>query len=337
MNSPAAAAKGRVRAAPSLQTPVDSDCDDHESGPQVKRLKQTSMGKAKPKGSRLARGMVQAGELLSQSLEMRTNSIAGRKAYRKTESWAAELPTGTVDVQSKPSRRDPKYEAGDAGEVLWQSDLQEWEQKNIAGCIRQQRTDANYEKAVGLINSWINEQGHLPFAKWHIHADGLASLDLIETEDADGKRSVRTPSVEQTIAWMYAKSTGEAPKGGSKEYRSGPWYAPIRGVAQGEMLGAAKVFGFGPYANEPPQFISIEQAISKLRQWLAHKLQHYPGVPNPMHNVRIKQALARLEQSCGRHRVEKRLPRTITEDELKMEIATAHVTKETAGVWERSV
>jgi len=87
-----------------------------------------------------------------------------------------------------------------------------------------------------------------------VAADGYAELHLIEDVAADGCKTVRVPSVEQIVDWMFAYSSGEAPKVGSKESRAGPQYATINGVSQADqfMSGAAKAFGYGCYADSAP-------------------------------------------------------------------------------------
>ena len=98
----------------------------------------------------------------------------------------------------------------------------------------------------------MTKQGHPSFAQWVADEEsGLYELELILTEGVDGKPTPKLPTVEQVIDWIFSYSSGGAPKGGSKEYRAGPWYAKMSGKTQAAQLmsGAAKAFGFGKYTH----------------------------------------------------------------------------------------
>lgn len=144
----------------------------------------------------------------------------------------------------------------------------------------------------------MTKQGHPSFAQWVADEEsGLYELELILTEGVDGKPTPKLPTVEQVIDWIFSYSSGGAPKGGSKEYRAGPWYAKMSGKTQAAQLmsGAAKAFGFGKYADKPPVFTTIEQHVSRLRRWIGDKLKGFPLVANPLLNRRVSEALERLE------------------------------------------
>jgi len=300
-----------------------------------------SHGKRCAGGSKLARGLhTQAQATSFTAISQRADSIAGHSKYRRTEQTVAELPRGAVNVADKPSRSDEKYAPGVDGDAAWTADMQDWERTNVAGRVRQQRADASYEHTVGRINDWLTQQGHPSFARWVADEEsGLYELELILTEGVDGKPTPKLPTVEQVIDWIFSYSCGGAPKGGRKEYRAGPWYAQISGKTQAAQLmsGAAKAFGYGKHADKPPVLTTIEQHISKMRQWIGDKLRDFPLVANPMQNMRISEAIERLEGQIGRHRVAERLPRVVSEEEVEATYSTAHVTEETAGTLEKAI
>ena len=348
---PAAAAKRR--AASLAKQPVressssewdSSDCssmydtDASEDGHEGTGRGVVQNGKAAPCGTHLAVGAGEAGTSALTLLGHQRQSIAGHKRGRRTKLVTAELPRGAVDTDSKPKRKDSKY-AGTDGQTLWTADLRAWEAKNISGKVRQQRADATYEFAAGRINSWLVEQGHPPFAEWVLQDNGLYRLHLIESVMEDGAATVKLPSVDMIIDYMFAFATGDAQKGGSKMYRNGPWYSKLNGKKQGDklMAKAAKAFGYGAHADSPPVMSTIEQAVSKLRQWLQQELRFYEGVANPCHSERITLALERLEGERGRHRKEENLPRTITETEMDDTIENARVTVAAAGSLESAI
>ena len=147
-------------------------------------------------------------------------------------------------------------------------------------------------------------------------------------------------AVEAIFEWAFCYATGVAKKGGSREYRNGAWYGTVGGERQGNRLmpeGKERAFGYGAYANEAPRFTTIEQTMSALRQWLQRALKDYPGVANPMHSERLKEAMASLEGQTSRAVVEARLPRTLTEEEVQRLIRTACVTPEAAGSVEEAL
>ena len=293
-----------------------------------------------PKGSRLARGGMKVVECqtlsaISKTTSRRSETLAGHKAYREGQKVANEWPRGTLSTGEKPDRR--QY-ADD--HVAWEEAFRAWEAKNVAGKVRQNRSEATYEHTAGRINDWLERTGHPPFAHWvKGQRDSLHELELNEVKGDDGSWTVTMPTVEQIIDWIFAYATGDAPKGGSKEYRAGPWYAPIMGKTQAEhwMSGPAKAFGYGPFAELPPVQGTIEQNVSKLRQWLQDKLRMHPTVANPCLNVRVKEALARLEGEQGRHRMEERLPRVLTEEEVGLAICHAKITVKAAGSLEKAI
>ena len=127
----------------------------------------------------------------------------------------------------------------------------------------------------------------------------------------------RVPSVEAVCEWAFCYSTGDAKKGGDREYRNMPWYGTVSGERQGERLmpeGKERAYGHGAYAAEPPRFVTIEQYMTAIRQWLSRALKDYPEVANPMLTERLREAKATLEGQTSRAVVDSRLPRTLTEE-----------------------
>ena len=57
------------------------------------------------------------------------------------------------------------------------------------------------------------------------------------------------------------------PKGGTREYRNGPWYKTVFGKKQGDRLGEKKKYGHGPYADKKSRFTTIEQNVSAIRKF----------------------------------------------------------------------
>ena len=98
-----------------------------------------------------------------------------------------------------------------------------------------------------------------------------------------------------------------------------------------------RAYGYGSYADEPPRFTTIEQSMTALRQWMGQQLKEYPAVANPMNNQRIRDAMSMLEHELGRSPVKEHLPRALAESEIADMIATAKVTKQSAGSLEKAI
>ena len=81
-----------------------------------------------------------------------------------------------------------------------------------------------------------------------------------------------------------------APKGGTPEYRNGPWYKKVGGKAQGDWLGKKKQFGYGAYADKKTRFITIEQNLSAIRKFYDEVLKD-STIANPARNARIEKVM----------------------------------------------
>ena len=73
----------------------------------------------------------------------------------------------------------------------------------------QQRCAAAYEKKVGLIQNWLELQGHVPFAHWVESSDqgGMWSLHLIVDDENTPSALPRLPTVESICEWALALAT----------------------------------------------------------------------------------------------------------------------------------
>ena len=111
------------------------------------------------------------------------------------------------------------------------------------------------------------------------------------------------PSVEAAVSWVLqmAKGDPKCPKGGWVEYRNGAWYKLSFGMEQGTLMAArgAKEFGFGPHADQPCRFTTIEQKVSGLRMWYDEQLKNL-GIANPFRNVKLLDVMSSLENTMGR-------------------------------------
>ena len=94
-----------------------------------------------------------------------------------------------------------------------------------------------------------------------------------------------------------AKGDKKCPKGGWVDYRNGPWYKLVFGKKQGDLMSSQgqKAYGFGPFADEPCRFVSIEQKVSGIRMWYDRQLKH-TSVANPCGNQRVLDMMASLEK-----------------------------------------
>ena len=84
------------------------------------------------------------------------------------------------------------------------------------------------------------------------------------------------------LEYLIKSCTGHptTPKGGSKEYRNGPWYKPIYGRAQGDRMGKRRAYGHGSYAGKKMRFTTIEQKWSHFKKWYDNALKN-TQIANP--------------------------------------------------------
>lgn len=90
------------------------------------------------------------------------------------------------------------------------------------------------------------------------------------------------------MEYVVKSATGHpsAPKGGTPEYRNGPWYKARRGRKQGDVLGKKKRYGRGPYADKKMRFTTLEQKWSALKKWYDEVLKD-SRLANPARNARL--------------------------------------------------
>ena len=87
------------------------------------------------------------------------------------------------------------------------------------------------------------------------------------------------------MEYVVKSATGHpsTPKGGTPEYRNGPWYKAPHGKKQGDSMGAKKAYGYGSYATKKMRYITIEQKWSHLKRWYDEKVVWIPiGLQNQM-------------------------------------------------------
>ena len=312
------------------------DADDDGDSARLHRSDRTADGKGRRRGAKLALGATMPAEAqLLPALAQRRNSLVGAASFRDPKNVVAELPMGAVNVASMPARRD--YDSDAAHDRAHAA----WRKENVQARVIQQRWAAAQEKKVGLINDWMARQGYQPFVEWRLEdaasdgQEGVWQLHLLVDEGVP-----RVPTITSITEWAYAYSIGKAPKGGSREYRAGPWYGLMGGATQAERLmpeAKERAYGHGAYAAEPPRFTTIEQSLSAMRQWLKRALRDYPTAANPLDSQVVRDVTATLEGDGGRAPVEERLPRALKAEEVRSIIASAHVTVESAGSVERAI
>ena len=98
------------------------------------------------------------------------------------------------------------------------------------------------------------------------------------------------PTWGMVLEYLIKSSTGHptTPKGGTKEYRNGPWYKKVYGKTQGDRFGKQQLYGHGAYAGKKMRFTTIEQKWSALKKWYDEKLKDSLTSPNPARNARIE-------------------------------------------------
>ena len=70
---------------------------------------------------------------------------------------------------------------------------------------------------------------------------------MVEGESGESYEVPLVPTWGMVLEYLIKSCTGHptTPKGGSKEYRNGPWYKPIYGRAQGDRMGERRAYERG--------------------------------------------------------------------------------------------
>jgi hypothetical protein len=304
----------------------------------VHRKDRVQDGKARQSGARLAvGGLSKGGTELLPAMEARQNSLMSKSQCRPAKRVSAEMNVCACNVATLPRRS--AYPVGKKGTEQHKAAYMAWHSKNARTKPVQSRTAALYEKRAGNINDWMERNKYAPFAEWELldPDDPCGEYELRLKKNRRGRPCV--PSLVGVCEWAFKFANGQVPKGGHPEYRAGPWYSKIGGLTQPERWMQTKggKYGYGVRANEPPRYVTIEQNLTGLRRWLKGQLRDFPDVANPLNDIVISELTATLEGDGGRAVVEEYLPRTLTEEEIGGVIATARITKESAGSLERAL
>jgi hypothetical protein len=118
----------------------------------------------------------------------------------------------------------------------------------------------------------------------------VARRQVVEGESGEQCRlEPHVPTWGMVLEFVVKASTGHpsTPKGGSPEYRNGPWYKTICGQKQGDRLGKKKKYGRGPYADKKMRYATLEQKWSALKKWYDEALKD-SRLANPARNARLE-------------------------------------------------
>eukprot|EP00966_Prymnesium_polylepis_P336005 7391337-Prymnesium_polylepis.1 len=126
----------------------------------------------------------------------RQNTLYAKGKYRRAVSMVAEGPVNALDVAEMPLRKD--YARDSDGEISFNLDYGRWLRAKISAGVMQQRCAAAYEKKVGLIQNWLELQGHmmrtLPWRRrvsprWRVYASE-PSATLLVVHSKVGRESI---------------------------------------------------------------------------------------------------------------------------------------------------
>ena len=238
MASPAARARARHlerKATQSRMREDDAASDDAASEEEESVQVRTNDGKSKRTGAQLVLPASDddAAKLLPHLAE-RKQSMINKGHSRKMWDVTSELPLTSANMAQMP--RMQTYPKTAAGRAKHGEDYMEWHKKAIRAQVMQRRCAATYEKHVGRVNDFMVRQGHEPFVEWVQPGNQGGTSEgwtLVLCMDGD---EPRVPTVPSICEWCFCYATGQAKKGGDKEYRAGPWYAKLRGRTQAEIL-----------------------------------------------------------------------------------------------------
>ena len=118
----------------------------------------------------------------------------------------------------------------------------------------------------------------------------VARRQVVEGESGESCRvGPRVPTWGMVMEYVVKSCTGHpsTPKGGSPEYRNGPWYKARQGRRQGDSMGKEKMYGRGPYADKKMRFTTLEQKLSAIKKWYDEVLKD-SRIANPARNARLE-------------------------------------------------
>ena len=229
------------------------------------------------------------------AMQQRRQSLLAAAEFRPTRKVVAVAPAGAGKFDGMPDRDE--YAAGAEGEAAFARDFEQFVESNFDGKGVELRTIDQHELKAGFFGAWYERGGHGKCVEWQLVEHGW-SLALVIV---DGVPVVPTAAAVMSFVCHMAKGDKRCPKGGWVDYRNGPWYKLALGKKQGDLMASKgqKAFGFGPHANEPCRFTTIEQKISGMRMWYDKQLKD-SCMANPFRNQRVLDLMASLEMQMGR-------------------------------------
>ena len=116
-----------------------------------------------------------------------------------------------------------------------------------------------------------------------------AALQVIEGENGQVCEVPLVPSWAAVMEYAVKVAIGHptTPKGGTREYRNGPWYKTVYGKRQGDRMGKKQKYGHGSYADKKTRFTTIEQNVSAIRKFYDNALKD-TCIANPARNARLE-------------------------------------------------
>jgi len=234
----------------------------------------------------------------------------GRRKSLAQKSWARRSvvvhsvgPCGGANLESLPGREE--FGAGE-GEA-WLEAAVQFVDDNFADQGGEVRSMDQRDRKVGLFGDFCERAGHGKFVQWVADAEhgGLYKLEPV-TQAVEGEMGAQplVPSWGAVMEYSIKSAVGHpsTPKGGTAEYRNGPWYKTLRGKRQGDRMGEEKAYGHGPYADRKTRFTTIEQNVSAIRKFFDEVLKD-TKIANPARNARLLKVMKTLARKCSRARL----------------------------------
>jgi len=166
----------------------------------------------------------------------RRKSLGEKGWARRAVVVRAVEPSGAADFEAVPGREE--YDLGEDGSAEWAKDMLEFADDNFNDAGNEVRSMDQRDRQVGLFGDFCERTGHGKFVEWRADKEsgGLYKLVLVTqvVEGESGELSGLAPSVPtwgMVMEYVVKSATGHpsAPKGGTPEYRNGPWYKARRG------------------------------------------------------------------------------------------------------------
>ena len=267
--------------------------------------------------------VVQGAQLRSDALTPKMFSCGG---FRPSGLVVGLLPAGAMGLTTMIPRRLNFGPEGWDGDAAHSAAMAQFRLKEFGNSHVQDQTNDRRMGRVGLFGFWLAQNNYGEHVQWNVSHGECGMKRCLVAVDSNG--SPRVPSTAAVMEYVLTMAVGDAasrPKGGWMSYQSGDHVKPsLHGRKRGQLMGKAKAFGTGAFADAPFRYRAIEQDVLAIR-WFYDKLLEGVGggALNPASTAAMKALMKALSYLMGQRRVS--VPKALSQDVLESVAAVTDV------------